>query len=99
MGFDNIHVFISMLLRDNIERALHSQFTFHDIMNVDDVNWIPNPVFFLAGPEDCIVESMQNLDSMKPTWVAVEGHLWQDQRLGESFQWAEVHHAQVGGGH
>jgi hypothetical protein len=77
--------------------ALHSQFTFHDIHNIDDVGAIPNPVYFLAGPEDYIVERMRELDTTRPTWVAVEGHLRQHPRVGASFRWAEVRHSLSGG--
>jgi hypothetical protein len=97
MGFDNIHVWISTLVSQDIEESIRSQFTFHDIYSIDDVNEYPDPVFFLAGPEDYIVETMRGLDASKPMWVAVVGHLRQHPRVGESFKWAEVRHAHTGG--
>jgi hypothetical protein len=97
MGFDNIHVWISTLISEQIEESIRSQFIFHDIYNLDDVQIMPNPVYFLAGPEAYIVETMRSLDTSKPMWVAVEGHLRQHPRVGESFKWAEVRHSQSGG--
>jgi hypothetical protein len=90
LGFDKIHFFISTLLRDEIDQALRSQFHFHDIHNLDNVIHIPNPVFFLAGPEDYIVQRIGEIGSRKPTWVAVEGHLRQHPRIGSKFRWSEV---------
>jgi hypothetical protein len=97
MGFDNIHVWISTLISEQIEESIRSQFTFHDIYNVDDVKVMSNPVYFLAGPEAYIVETMRSLDTTQPMWVAVESHLRQHPRVGESFKWVEVRHSQSGG--
>jgi hypothetical protein len=97
MGFENIHVWISTLISERIDESLRSQFTFHDIYDVADANHYSDPVYFLAGPEDYIVETMRGIDTSKPTWVAVEGHLRQHPRIGESFKWAEVRHSQSGG--
>ena len=98
MGFEKIHVFIHTLLKDEVEEALRAQFTFHDIMNTDDdIKFIPNPVFFLAGSEEYLVRRVQELDSTKPMWLAVEGHPRQHPRVGANFHWAEIRHAVVGG--
>jgi hypothetical protein len=61
------------------------------------VKAMSNPVYFLAGPEDYIVETMWKLDTTKAMRVAVEGHLRKHPRVGKSFKWAEVYHAQSGG--
>jgi hypothetical protein len=73
IGFENTHVWISTLISGDIEESIRSQFTFHDIYNIDDINEYPNPVFFWAGPEDYIVETMRALDASKPMWVVGEG--------------------------
>jgi hypothetical protein len=58
MGFENRHVWISTLISEKTEESIWSQFTFHDIYNINDVKAMSNPVYFLAGPEDYIVETM-----------------------------------------
>ena len=66
-------------------------------MTTDGIKFIPDPVFFLAGPEEYIVSQMRELDSTKPMWVAVDGHVHQHPRVGTDFRWVEVCHSMAGG--
>jgi hypothetical protein len=68
LGFNNIHhVFISTLMRDDIDKALNSHFKFHNIHDINDLARIQNPVFLLAGPKGC--RSQIIINRHRPTWI------------------------------